>query len=246
MPSESQQNYVFHLESVTKSWTGSQGFSLTIPELTIRFGEKVALVGYSGCGKSTLLDLLAMILKPTQAQKFTFCPNQEDQIDVTSAWKNKKVNKMARIRMQHLGYILQTGGLLPFLSVRENILLNCRGLGLSTGDVAESITEKLGIKRHLDKYPKQLSVGERQRVAIARAMVHKPSIVIADEPTASLDPIHAEEIMNLFTELVNEFNIALIISTHDWNRVDEHEFRRITFSLEKNQTQGSVEAKVSG
>jgi len=109
----------------------------------------------------------------------------------------------------------------------------------------EAVADRLGIGRHLDKVPVQLSVGERQRVAIARAMAHEPSVVIADEPTASLDPINAEEIMGLFSNLVDEFNVTLVVGTHDWDRVEERGFRRVKFELEKDAADGTVRATVS-
>ena len=165
-------------------------------------------------------------------------------MDVNDAWNRKDLNVLAYNRMLHMGYVLQTGGLLPFLSVRDNIGLSREGLGLPVKEAVEAIAERLGIERHLGKFPAQLSVGERQRVAIARAMVHKPSIVLADEPTASLDPINAEEIMLLFTSLVDQDGVTLVVGTHDWGRVEERGFRRVEFNLEKDEKDGTVWAKV--
>jgi putative ABC transport system ATP-binding protein len=237
---------VFHLKGVTKRWTGESGFVLTVPELSIHLGEKVALVGFSGCGKSTLLDLLAMVLRPDRATVFSFFAGQNERLDVIEAWRRKKLDTLAYARMLHMGYVLQTGGLLPFLSVRDNIGLSRQGLGLPVQDAVEEVAERLGIGRHLEKFPSKLSVGERQRVAIARAMAHEPSVVIADEPTASLDPINAEEIMNLFTNLTDEYGVTLIVATHEWDRVDALGFRRVNFNLEQDATHGTVRATVSG
>ena len=237
---------VFHLEGVTKHWAGAHGFELMVPELTVRRGEKLALVGYSGCGKSTLLDLLAMVLRPDSASDFVFFAGKDERLDVTDAWERKDLDVLAHTRMLNMGYVLQTGGLFPFLSVRDNIGLCRQGLGLPVKDAVEAIAERLGIGRHLGKFPRQLSVGERQRVAIARAMAHEPSVVIADEPTASLDPINAEEVTVLFTSLTHESGVTLIIATHEWERADEHGFRPIKFNIEQNATQGTVRAWVSG
>ncbi len=237
---------VFHLEGVTKHWAGEHGFVLTVPELTIRRGEKLALVGFSGCGKSTWLDLLAMVLRPDSAAEFAFFAGQDERLDVTEAWRRKDLNVLAHNRMIHMGYVLQTGGLFPFLSIRDNIGLSRQGLGLPVREAVEAVAERLGIGRHLEKYPGQLSVGERQRVAIARAMAHEPSVVIADEPTASLDPINAEEIMVLFTGLADECGVTLVVATHEWERVDERGFRPVRFNLEQDTTDGTVRAMVSG
>jgi len=237
---------VFHLKGVTKAWKGDQGFVLTVPELTILRGDKLALVGFSGCGKSTLLDLLAMVLRPDSAAAFSFYTSGEARLDVHDAWRRKNLDLLARARMLHMGYVLQTGGLFPFLSVRDNIGLNRQGLGLPTHDAVEKLAGELGIARHLDKLPAQLSVGERQRVAIARAMAHQPSVVIADEPTASLDPIHAEEIMTLFTHLTSEQGVTLIMATHEWERVEKGGFRTLHFELEQDGAAGTVRATVNG
>jgi len=241
-----EDRIVFQLADVTKNWYGGQGFELTVPKLIIRQGEKAALVGFSGCGKSTLLDLLAMILQPDSTAKFSFFTPKNNQLDVADAWKHKNLDGLARARMRHIGYVLQTGGLLPFLSVYDNIALSRYGLGLPEQDAVETVAEKLGIKRHLEKFPSQLSVGERQRVSIARAMAHEPSVVIADEPTASLDPINAEEIMGLFTHLAEEKGVTLVVATHEWQRVEELGFRRIKFDLTKDTGNGTVRARVSG
>ena len=130
---------VFSLTNVTKKWPGAQGFALAVPELIVRRGEKVALVGMSGCGKSTLLDLLAMVLRPDEAGQFVFSSQQGHKQDVMHAWTRKKLSQLARIRMVHIGYVLQTGGLFPFLSIRENIGISLLGLGLPVNDAVEEM-----------------------------------------------------------------------------------------------------------
>ncbi|MBW1711705.1 MAG: ABC transporter ATP-binding protein [Deltaproteobacteria bacterium] len=231
---------------MAKNWAGSGGFVLTIPELSICQGEKVALVGNSGCGKSTVLDMLAMILRPDATATFTFSPEQGHPLDVAAAWRRKDLDSLAKARMLHLGYVLQTGGLFPFLSVGDNIGLSRRVLGLPVEKDVPDLAGRLGIGGHLDKLPGQLSVGERQRVAIARAMAHQPAVVIADEPTASLDPINAEAIMALFSSLTDEYGVTLIVATHDWEGVDKGGFRRVSFDLEQDAAQGTVRATVLG
>ena len=243
---ENESPAVFQISGVKKSWPGEQGFDLTIPELTIRRGEKVALVGFSGCGKSTLLDLLAMVLRPDTADEFTFTTLDLKRLNVAETWRQRNNNKLAQTRLRFIGYVLQTGGLLPFLSVYDNIGLSLYGLGQPAQEAIRRLAAKLGIERHLQKYPMQLSVGERQRVAIARAMVHEPSVVIADEPTASLDPINAAEVMRIFTQIVDEKDVTFIVATHEWERVKELGFRRIKFSLDRDPAGGTVRAKTTG
>ncbi|MCF8051016.1 MAG: ATP-binding cassette domain-containing protein [Desulfobacterales bacterium] len=236
---------VFLTRNVRKVWPGETDFVLTIPELVARPAEKMALVGFSGCGKSTLLDLLALILRPDEAGCFMFHADPDPPLDVIGCWQDNDLNRLALTRMQRIGYVLQTGGLLPFLSVGDNIRLSRQALGLADDGYVEALAERLGIRPHLKKFPSQISVGERQRVAIARAMAHEPAVVMADEPTASLDPFNAERIMRLFTDLVEDRGVTLIVATHEWDRVRELGFRRVRFELDR-ETDRSVHSRVIG
>lgn len=236
---------VFQMVNITKRWQGDHEFILTIENVQICQGEKVALTGFSGCGKSTMLDMMAMVMAPDHGDTFSFHFGGTESVDILAAWRAKDMNKLAKIRLRHMGYVLQTGGLFPFLTIRENIEINRKSLALAEDATTENIARRLGIERHLSKLPWQLSVGERQRVAIARSMVHHPSVVIADEPTASLDPIHADEIMNLFTELTAEKNVTLIVASHDWHRVEKYGFRAITFDFRLRTEDKIVRSTVS-
>ncbi len=243
---KSQADEAFRLCGISRIWPGEPPFNLTVSKLVIQRGEKVALVGFSGCGKSTLLDLLAMVLRPDRADEFVFSTHVGEKIDVMEAWRRKRLDSLANTRLHHIGYVLQTGGLFPFLSVRDNISISRQGLGLPADNTVEELTERLNIARHLNKLPGQLSVGERQRVAIARSMAHQPSVVIADEPTASLDPINAGQIMELFADLVDEYGVTLIMATHDWGRLGNHGFRRVEFDIQQDAEHGAVQANVLG
>jgi len=219
---------LYRLSQVEKSrLEDGVGFRLRVPTLEIKKGEAIALVGHSGCGKSTLLDMLAMTLHPDQCGRFELELEAGKRIDLADYWKRKRQNKLSQIRKRHIGYVLQTGGLLPYLSVRENIELPRKLLGLPQDDTIRSISRVLGIHRQLDKLPGLLSAGERQRVAFARALAHRPEILIADEPTASLDPITARKIMSVVMELVKGLNITMITASHDWAHVYRMEFRSL-------------------
>ncbi|MBK1694366.1 ABC transporter ATP-binding protein [Chromatium weissei] len=194
----------------------SASFELHVPSLTIRPGAIVVLRGASGCGKSTLLNLLALALRPDAAATFHLCPEHRQSIDLMRLWSRNDFNGLGRLRGAEMGYILQTGGLLPFLTARENIALPGRLLGRKPAGRIERLAERLNITAQLQQYPAQLSVGERQRVAIARAIAHRPSVILADEPTASVDPIHATIIRQLLLELVQKFGLTAIIAAHDW------------------------------
>ena len=141
---------------------------------------------------------------------------------------------------------MQTGGLLPYLTVQDNMNL-CRSLlGLRPDGMVEHLAEELGITPHLGKLPDALSTGERQRVAIGRAVAHRPSIVIADEPTASLDPYAAEKVMSLFLGLAEEFNITVILASHAWRHIKQLGLRRLTHRTHCDADKKLTETVVSG
>lgn len=194
---------------------GGTRFTLSIPRLDIARGAKLAFIGESGLGKSTLLELLAMILKPSGGGQFSFRPQADGTPhDVAAIWQTRGADLLGRLRSRHIGYVLQYGGLLPYLSVRSNIELPRELLGLPREGIAERLADKLGILQQLDKLPAELSVGQRQRVAIARALAHQPSIVIADEPTAAVDSVNAERIVALLVELAGELGVTLVLASH--------------------------------
>ena len=202
---------MLNLSAVHKSrGTGSQRYSLVIPALQLRAGEQLAIVGPSGCGKSTLLDLLALVLAPDQVGHFEF-----HQADIGGLWRADQQSTLAALRRQHMGYVLQTGGLLGFLDVRSNIALSRQLLGLKDDGSVVRLAEQLEISDQLAKKPAALSVGQRQRVSCARALAHAPQLVLADEPTASLDPLNAERVMQALLAQAREHRAACVIATHD-------------------------------
>jgi putative ABC transport system ATP-binding protein len=207
---------VYALRDVQKTFSaGGTTFTLDIPQLKIARGAKLAFIGESGLGKSTLLELLAMILKPNGGRQFSFRPQPDEPAhDVAAIWQGRGADRLGRLRSRHIGYVLQHGGLLPYLSVRRNIELPCELLGLPREGVAERLAGRLGIAQQLDKRPAELSVGQRQRVAVARALAHAPAIVIADEPTAAVDTLNAERIVTLLVELAGELGVTLILASH--------------------------------
>lgn len=239
---------IYQLRDVNKTRKAEGvSFSLRVPSLKISRGEKIALIGESGCGKSTLLDMLSFILQPTHINTFHFAPfDSTETVDVKTYWRKKKLNRLAALRKLHIGYVMQTGGLLPYLSVHENMNLSRRILGLPDDGTVEALAGELGLTRHLGKLPDSLSTGERQRVAIGRALAHKPSIVIADEPTASVDPFAAEKIMSLFIGLVEELNITVIVASHAWRHIKQLGLRRLAHHTRRSADGKSTETVVSG
>jgi len=243
-----QRVLIYHLRDVVKRY-GAAGndFRLRVPSLQIALGEKIALIGESGCGKSTLLDMLAFLSSPSEAAAFRFRPEAgAPPLDIAKHWRRHAQNALGELRKQQIGYVMQTGGLLPYLNVRQNLTLSRRLLNMYDDSTVDELARHLGIHRHLDKLPHQLSTGERQRVAIGRALAHHPAIVIADEPTASLDPLNAKRIMALFMELVDSMNITVIVASHAWRHVKELGLRRLSLQVEHDENDGVSETVVTG
>jgi putative ABC transport system ATP-binding protein len=221
------------LRNVIKARRGTgSGFHVCVRGLDIHPAQAVALTGHSGCGKSTVLDMLSMILAPDQSDRFVLSPDGR-QRNVATAWQGSRLDLLTTWRRHYMGYVLQTGGLVPFLSVRENIMLSRSLLGLKEDGTVEGLVQRLGLGDLLNQKPAKLSVGERQRVAIARALAHRPAIVLADEPTASVDPVSATDIFRLLLEQVQELQAALVVASHDHDLVREMGLRELRHSVVK-------------
>ncbi len=210
-----------------------------IPHLDVPRGAKLAFIGESGSGKSTLLELLAMILMPTTSGVFRFAPLENGEThDLEAIWRARRSDALSDLRSRYIGYVLQHGGLLPYLSVRRNIELPRRLLDLPLNGEAEALAQRLDIVQQLDKLPSTLSVGQRQRAAIARALAHRPPIVIADEPTAAVDPLQAERIVELLAELTAQLGVTLILATHAQELVRRGGFTLLTHEIAEADAQG--------
>ncbi|WP_338522090.1 ABC transporter ATP-binding protein [Pseudomonas batumici] len=199
---------------------GAQRYSLEVPRLSLAPGEQWAVVGPSGCGKSTLLDLLALVLAPDRAGLFVY-DAPAGALDIAALWRQGRHDRLAALRSRQLGYVLQTGGLLGFLDVRGNIALSRQLLGLKDDGSVRRLAEQLEIADQLDKKPQALSVGQRQRVSCARALAHGPRLLLADEPTAALDPLNAGRVMQLLLNQAREQGACCVIATHDEALVHE-------------------------
>lgn len=211
----SEQPPLYSIRDLSLSRATGPGYRLCLPRLDIAAGDRVAITGPSGCGKSTALDVLGLVLRPDEVACFAFAPPGQASADVAACWRAGKRERLAGLRQRHMGYVLQTGGLLPFLSVAENMELSARALGLADRrEHVAAIAKNLGIERLLSCLPDRLSIGERQRVAIGRALASRPSVILADEPTASLDPIHADLVLGLLLEAVAHYAVTLVLVSH--------------------------------
>jgi putative ABC transport system ATP-binding protein len=232
-------------QNVVKNRSGGSGYSLLVEDLIVCPADRYALIGDSGSGKSTLLDLMALILKPDSAESFLWQPKTDSPIDLFKAWQDKDTCKFEKIRREQLGYVMQTGGLLPFLSVEDNILLpgqlkNCKPK--EQKNLLNELAKILKISELLKRKPALLSVGQRQRCAIARALIHEPSLILADEPTASLDPPTARQVLELLLALSKER--ALVISTHNLDLIKDRGFTVFRIFCQQPDTESGVLARL--
>jgi putative ABC transport system ATP-binding protein len=176
--------------------------------LAFRPGETCVLLGPSGSGKTTLLSILGCLLTPTQGELYF----GEERIDPRDR------GRLSQVRRELIGFVFQHSQLLPFLNVADNLRAVARNSGVDRACLAQRIEEtttRLGIERLLRRRPNELSGGQRQRVAIARAILHRPRVVLADEPTAALDWPTGRATVELLVEQTRRAQAVLIAVTHD-------------------------------
>ena len=177
---------------------------------SVEKGEFVAIIGPSGSGKSTFLTIAGGSQAPTAGEVLI-----NDQ-----PFSDQKEKIRAKLRFKEIGFILQASNLVPFLTVKKQLKLVDKVSKENKTQSAQDLFTQLGIDKLQNKYPEDLSGGERQRVAIARALYHDPTIILADEPTASLDSEKAYEVVKILAQETKEKNKATIMVTHDTRLTD--------------------------
>lgn len=190
----------------TTRFGGNKVTALTNVNFTAEKGEYVAIMGESGSGKTTLLNILAALDKPTEGEVIIDGQN-------LNSFKDKK---LASFRREQLGFVFQDFNLLDTFSVKDNILLPLVLAGKKHQEMEEKlkpIAEKLGIEELLEKYPYEISGGQKQRAAVARAIITNPQLVLADEPTGALDSKSTDELLGLF-EKINKDGQTILMVTH--------------------------------
>jgi putative ABC transport system ATP-binding protein len=197
-------------KSVNKTYELGAAVIRAVKDVSVSFhaGEFVALVGPSGSGKTTLLAMLAGLLSPTDGAIL---------IDGSDLGKMSEAQR-TRFRREKIGFTFQANNLVPFLTAQENVELMLRlnnRLNREGRERAKELLVRLGLGDRLKNLPRQLSGGQQQRVAIARALIHNPSVVLTDEPTASLDTERAFQVVETFASLIHEQQRAGIMVTHD-------------------------------
>ncbi|SFD13487.1 putative ABC transport system ATP-binding protein [Bacillus sp. 491mf] len=181
--------------------------------LDVKEGEFIGIVGPSGSGKSTLLSIAGALLSPSKGNIYVSGQN------ITSLSEKE----MTDIRLRKIGFIFQFANLVPFLTVKEQLLYIAKLKGedkKEASKLAEQLLQTFGLGHRMNHHPNQLSGGEKQRVAIARAFMNDPDLILADEPTASLDSKRAREVVELMKQEVKKNKKAAIMITHDEKMLD--------------------------
>lgn len=219
-------NIILKLKNITRSYPSpDKNIEINVLNnisLSMKKGESIAIVGPSGSGKSTLLNI-AGALDPEFSGKVFL--NDKDMTLMNE-------NELSEVRNKEIGFVFQLHHLLPQCSVIENVLIPSLPFPRENSDevyeYGVQMLARVGLQEHLHHRPGQLSVGEQQRVAVVRALINKPDILLADEPTGSLDNNSAENLINLLVELNKEYNLTLLMVTH---AVDPAKKMKKTYSL---------------
>ena len=194
------------IRKITKSFGSLQ--VLKGIDLHINRGEVVSIVGPSGAGKTTLLQIIGTLDRPDSGSVFV------DDIDVT----NLSQKRLSDFRNKHIGFVFQFHQLLPEFTAIENVMIPAYIAGISQREAkqrAQELLEFMGLNDRASHKPNELSGGEKQRVAVARALINKPAVILADEPSGSLDSKNKEELHQLFFDLRDKFGQTFVIVTHD-------------------------------
>ena len=202
-------------ERISKCFGAAETRVCALDGVSIRLssGKIVALLGPSGSGKSTLIKALGLVTPP-------------DTGDIWMSGKlvvrgGRPMADTSRLRREYLGFVFQKANLIPFLTARENVEIACEiGGEPSPRARAAELLEYLGVARRASAMPATLSGGEQQRVAIARALANRPSLILADEPTAALDKARGRAVMELFARVAHEQGAAVLVVTHDQRTLD--------------------------
>lgn len=200
-------------ESISKTFQdGSQTITALKPtNFSIEEGEFVAIIGPSGSGKSIFLTLAGGLQTPTTGRVLI---NQSDYSDLPE-------KKRAQLRYKDIGFVLQASNLIPFLTVEKQLTLVDKVNKKADPNKHQKLLAELGVAHLKNKFPKDLSGGERQRVAIARALYNDPALILADEPTASLDSNRSFEVVELLAKEAKERNKSIIMVTHDQRMIEK-------------------------
>ena len=223
---------LIEINKLTKTYDGTAVPVTALKEVNIKIekGEFTAIVGPSGSGKTTLLNIIGGLDVPTSGNVII------DNVDISTY----KPDELVNFRLHHIGFVFQAYNLIPVFTAKENVefIMLLQGLNKNEREKqAIELLEAVGLGDRVNNKPSELSGGQQQRIAVARALASKPSFVLADEPTANLDSVTADSLLDLMESLNKEFNMTFVFSTHD-RRVIDRAHRVITLhdgAVEKDE-----------
>ena len=230
---------ILSLENVSKTYSNGEARvdALRGISFTLQKGDFVACMGPSGCGKSTLLHICGAMDRPSTGRVAI------EGID----FQNLSDDRLTALRRERVGFVFQFFNLLPTLTLEENIALPLMLAGVSDAAAqarARELAERMGLNGRFLHYPAQLSGGEMQRAAIARAIIHKPALLLADEPTGNLDSVNGAQVLHLLKELNQDTDMAIILATHS---LEAAAAARTTFNMKDGRIESSsTEQELSG
>ncbi|AXS40693.1 ABC transporter ATP-binding protein [Breoghania sp. L-A4] len=222
---------------------------ITIADTHLYPGKCYALVGESGVGKTTALEMLALAQRPDRTEEI-FLDTGSARIDLTPLLRERREDKLTSLRALHFGYIVQTNLLFPFLNVRENIRFSQKLAKAPDETLIDDLMSWLELDSLGAALPRDLSGGQRQRVAVARALAHRPRLVMADEPTSSVDGEMAAKVVRLLKEYARMQQAAVLIITHNVSLASDFKLPRLLLAsrsadqrMETMITNAPVEAR---
>lgn len=239
---------VKELSYTYKQKDGSCGYKIELPELSLNSGDVYAITGVSGCGKSTLLECLGLLRQDFSAKNLSL-----DSYELSKLSSKEQ----CLVRSSLMGYMPQTGGLIPYLTIKENLKLQIEvsaasfykleGKTLDTKARYQEVLEKMqkfSMDSLLDRYPHELSIGQRQRAVFLKTISHNPKIVFIDEPTSSLDPEHGKILFESIVSLSRQLDMCALVVTHDLNLVNKFSLKSLSYqSLDAQSGQFVVDGK---
>lgn len=202
---------VLELQNIIKNYPDGQNVNEVLKNVSfhVEQGEFAAIIGPSGAGKSTLLTIMGALLSPSSG---TVLLNNQDISHLSK-------KKQTEIRLNQIGFIFQNSDLIPYLKITEQLQF-IQKISVKEPLNAKKLLQQLGLDHRLNSYPNALSGGEKQRVAIARAFINQPDLILADEPTASLDSKRGREVVKIIQKNVHQQNKAAVMVTHDERVLD--------------------------
>lgn len=230
--------HVRDLSLIRQARADGPEYHLAVPDFEVTPGARVGLIGESGSGKTTFLELLGLLAWPDTLERFDFAPEQGGPVvDLVPSIRGRHATQLSSLRSNCIGFVMQDGGLLPYLTVRENAELSLNLSGRRRPKIGiEDLAEMMGISGCLDRYQSELSGGQRQRAAVLRALSPGVPLLLADEPTASLDPGSSRKVIEAMLASADVLAATLIIATHNAKLLTDNGFEIVRVEVSETPT----------